>query len=181
MWGCGKNCPWAGGITQDDFDDTESTIPDMYDDDNFRTSFETLPCSGATCWYGFEHEGDCVQFYSKPSWDSEFTLVSYITTFWIVAICGCCAALCTGISSERFDMCKEHMKYPSAEENEERGVMEEPGIVKLTRSLSDLSSFFFSQGVITTTAQPSPVDEIVVTTQNLSPASIKMASKGTTI
>ena len=73
------------------------------------------------------------------------------------------------------------MKYPSAEENEKSGVEEELGIVKFTRSLSDLSSLFFSQGVITTTAQPSRVDEIVMTTQNLSPESIKMASKGTTI
>jgi len=44
------------------------------------------------------------------------------------------------------------MKYPSAEENEKSGIEEEPGIVKITR--------FFSEGVLTTTAQPSRVDEI---------------------
>ena len=154
MWGCGKDCPWAGGITQDDFDDTASTIPHMYDDDNFITSFERLPCSGATCWYGFEHEDDCILFYAKPAWNSEFTIMSYIICFWIVAVCGCCAPLCTGKCCE--NICKEHMKYPSAEENEKSGVEEELGIVKLTRSLS----FFFSEGVLTTTAQPSRVDEI---------------------
>ena len=99
-------CQTPGSVYGDDHDDAVSGLyRDDFDDDGCETIgpdgscsmnrehaidyFATMPCAGATCWYGFEDKLDCEQFYDMPTEKRHFVIVFISLSAAVCAVCLC--------------------------------------------------------------------------------------------
>ena len=100
------SCQTPGSVYGDDHDDAVSGLyRDDFDDDECETIgpdggcsmgrehaidyFATMPCAGATCWYGFEDKLDCEKFYQIPEIKHHIVLTLLCLSGSLCAVCMC--------------------------------------------------------------------------------------------
>ena len=99
-------CLAPGSIYGDNHDDAVSGLyRDEFDDDECETIgpdggcsmnrehaidyFATMPCAGATCWYGFEDKLDCEKFYDMPATELYFWAMFMVLSAAVCVVCLC--------------------------------------------------------------------------------------------